>query len=141
MADNDTLVELHTASIDACKGYDEAIKDAEKPELKALFQRAKSLHEKAHAEIHVILTARAATPDDKGSFMSTVHKAVISMRSAVVGLDVGSLSSFASGEERIIEAYDKAIEANGDDGPVRTALEAQKSALMELVGDMKIEAE
>lgn len=141
MADNDSLVELHTASIDACKGYEEAIRDAEKPALKALFQRAKSIHEKAHAELHGILTVRAAAPDDEGSFMSTVHKAVISVRSAVVGIDERSLSSFASGEERIVEAYDKAIEANREDGPVRNVLEAQQSALRELIGDMEIEAD
>jgi hypothetical protein len=73
--------------------------------------------------------------------MSTIYKAVISMRSAVMGLDEGSLSSFASGEERIVKVYVKAIEANGDNGPVRRALEVQKSALMELIGNMEIEAD
>ena len=140
MSDNDFIVELHTALIDAGNGYDEAIKDAQKPDLIALFQRAKALHEKAHANIHAILSARGVAPDDKGSFMSTVHETVISVRSAVVGLDKGSLSAFASGEQRIIEAYDKAIQSNGDDGPVRTALEQQKSALVDLVGEMQRKA-
>ena len=140
MADNDSIIELHTALIDTCNGYDEAIKDAEKPDLIALFERAKSLHEKAHANVHSILGARGAAPDDKGSFMSTVHETVISVRSAVVGLDKGSLSAFASGEERLIKAYDKAIESNGDDPSVRTALEQQRSALVELVGEMQRKA-
>ena len=69
--------------------------------------------------------------------MSTVHKAVISTRAAVVGLMQGSLSSFASGEERIVEAYNKAIDTNSDDGPVRNTLEQQKFAVIELVGEMK----
>lgn len=140
MANNHSIVELHTALIDACNGYDEAIKDARKPDLVALFQRAKSLHEKEHANIHAILSARGATPDDKGSFMSTIHETVISVRSAIVGLDKGSLSSFAAGEERMIEAYDEAIRSNGDDAAVCTALEQQRSELVELVGEMQRKA-
>jgi uncharacterized protein (TIGR02284 family) len=140
MSDNDSIVELHTALIDASNGYDEAIKDAQKPDLAALFERAKSLHEKAHEAIHAILSARGAAPDDTGSFMSTVHETIISVRSAIVGLDKGSLSAFASGEQRMIETYDKAIQTNGDDGPVRMALEEQRSALLELVGEMQQKA-
>jgi uncharacterized protein (TIGR02284 family) len=140
MADSASIMELHTALVDACKGYDEAIQDVEKPRLRTLFEKAKSMHEKAHAEIHAILNARAANPDDEGSFMSTVHKVVISTRAAVVGLDEGSLPSFASGEERIIEAYDRAIDGNADDGAVRSVLEQQKSFLIELVGEMQREA-
>jgi Domain of unknown function (DUF2383) len=41
--------------------------------------------------------------------MGTVHKTVISVRSATTGLDENSLSSFASGEERIIDKYDEAL--------------------------------
>jgi uncharacterized protein (TIGR02284 family) len=140
MSDNDSLVELHTALIDTGNGYEEAIKDAQKPDLVALFERAKSLHEKAHASIHAILSARGVTPDDKGSFMSTVHETIISVRSAVVGLDKGSLSSFSSGEQMMIEAYDKAIQSNSDDGPVRMALEQQRSTLFDLIGEMQRKA-
>lgn len=133
MTDNDSIVELHRALIDACNGYDEAIKDAQKPDLVALFQRAKLLHEKAHA----ILSARGATPDDKESFMSTIHGTVISVCSAIVGLDMGSFSSFAAGEEKMLETYDEAIQSNGDDAPVCIALEQQRSELVELVGEMQ----
>jgi uncharacterized protein (TIGR02284 family) len=140
MADSASLMELHTALVDTCKGYDEAIQDAEKPQLKTLFEKAKFVHEKAHAEIHAILNARAANPDDEGSFMSAVHKVVISTRAAVVGLGESSLSSFASGEERIVEVYDKAISANGDDGPVRDTLQQQKSVVIDLVSEMRREA-
>jgi uncharacterized protein (TIGR02284 family) len=140
MSDTDSIVELHTALIDSGNGYDEAIKDAQKPDLVALFERAKALHEKAHASIHAILSARGAAPDDRGSFMSTVHETVISVRSAVVGLNEGSLSAFASGEKMLIEAYDKAIRSNGDDDAVRAALEQQRSAVVDLVGEMQRKA-
>ena len=137
MSNNNSLTELHTALIDACSGYDQAIEDTEQSDLRELFERARSLHGKAHEEIHRTLESRSVHPTDEGSFMSTVHKAVISTRSAIVGLDEGSLSSFASGEERIVQAYDKAISENEDDADVSALLTRQKSALIELVREMK----
>jgi len=108
MADNGSLASLHTALIDASNGYDEAIRDADQPELKAIFGRLKLAHEKAHAELHHLLLARGLKPDDGGSFMSTVHKTIISVRSAVTGLNDEALSAFAEGEERIVEDYNRA---------------------------------
>ncbi len=140
MPDNQSLIALHTALIDACKGYDEAIEDAQEPGLRAIFEHVKALHETAHAELHRALRARDLSPDDSGSFMSTVHKTVISVRSAVAGLDAGSLSSFASGEERIIQDYDKAIDGNRDDGSLVAALQRQKAELQTAIDQMKATA-
>ena len=47
MVDSASLMELQAMLVDACKGYDEAIQAAEKPRLKALFEKAKSVHEKS----------------------------------------------------------------------------------------------
>jgi hypothetical protein len=82
MAESASIMELHAMLVDACKGYDEAIQAAEKPHLKALFEKAKSVHEKAHAEVHAILSARAANPDYEASFLTPVHKVTISTRAA-----------------------------------------------------------
>jgi uncharacterized protein (TIGR02284 family) len=135
MADNGSLASLHTALIDARNGYDEAIRDAEEPELKAIFSRLKLAHEKAHAELHNLLLARGLKPDDGGSFMSTVHKTMISVRSAVTGLNEEALSAFVEGEERIVEDYNRAIKDNPDDAAVVGLLQQQKAALQdEIVG-------
>jgi Domain of unknown function (DUF2383) len=108
MAESASIMELHAMLVDACKGYDEAILAAEKPQLKALFEKAKSLHETAQAEVHAILSARAANPE--ASFLTPVHKVAISTRAAGRGPDQSFLSS-VSGEGGIVEAYDKAIHA------------------------------
>jgi hypothetical protein len=50
MAESASIMELDAMVVDACKGYDEAIQATEKPRLKALFEKAKSVHEKAHAK-------------------------------------------------------------------------------------------
>jgi cellobiose-specific phosphotransferase system component IIA len=78
MAESASIMELHTMLVDTCKGYDAAIQAAEKPQLKALFEKAKSVLEKAHAEVHAILRARAANPDYEASFLTPVHKVAIS---------------------------------------------------------------
>ena len=137
MTDSDSLKTLHTGLVDACNGYEEAIQDAEQSNMKALFERAKRTHEKAHDEIHRLLVGRGANPDDSGSFMTTVHKTVISLRSAVTGLNNNSLSAFAGGEERLIGEYDKAIEDNVDDLQIAGLLERQKAEIEELIDDMK----
>jgi hypothetical protein len=72
--------------------------------------------------------------------MSTVNKAIVSARSALIGLDDGSLSSFASGEERIVEDYDRAIEDNQYDTALVALLARQKHRLMSEIGDMKATA-
>lgn len=112
MADNRSLKSLHTALIDARKGYETVLKEAEEGEMKALFRRMIVQHEAARCEVHQLLTSRGETPDEDGSFMASVHKTVISVRSAVSGLGRNALSSSADGEERIVETYDEAIEEN-----------------------------
>lgn len=140
MASNDKLKSLHTALIDARKGYETAVNDAETSEMKALFRRMIAQHEAAHREVHGLLTKRGETPDEDGSFMSTVHKTVISVRSAVSGLGRDSLSSFADGEERIVESYDEAIAENGGEADAAKTLKAQRSALIDRIAEMKAKA-
>ena len=132
MADNGSLAALHTALIDVRNGYEEAIRDAEQPELKTIFRRLKLVHEKAHTELHHLLLARGLTPDDGGSF--------ISVRSAVVGLNEEALSAFAEGEERIVDDYDKAIADNADDAQLVGLLEQQQTALQNEIGGMTVMA-
>ena len=72
--------------------------------------------------------------------MSMVHKTVISVRAAITGLDKPSLSSFASGEERILKDYDAAIEDCRDDPPVADRLIRHRDALQQVVSRMKLQA-
>jgi hypothetical protein len=136
MAESASIMELHAMLVDACKAYDEAIQAAEKPQLKALFEKAKSLHETAQAEVHAILSARAANPDCEASFLKPVHKVAISSRAAGMGLDESSLSS-VFGKGGIVEAYNKAIHANDDDSSVCDVLQRQKSLFVEFAGELQ----
>jgi uncharacterized protein (TIGR02284 family) len=133
---NDALADLHTALVDARKGYEEAIEKSDNPGLTALFREMHTLHGAAHGDIHGLLVAKGAHPDDDGSFMGTVHKAVISVRSAITGLDDNSLASFASGEESTLAKYDEAIRDEDDAGVTQT-LRGHRDRLAAKVGEMK----
>lgn len=140
MVDTTSLKSLHTALIDAEEGYDTAVKDAEGPEMRAIFQELRALHQEAHADVHAILVGKGEQPDEAGSFMSMVHKTVVSVRAAVTGLDKPSLTSFANGEERILKDYDAAIEESRGDAPVVDQLRRHRNALQEVVSRMKLQA-
>jgi uncharacterized protein (TIGR02284 family) len=135
MSEN-SLNELHTALVDAQAGYEKAIEDADDETVRRLFERARDTHAEAHADIHAALAARQGEVEGEGSFMGTVHKTVIAVRAAVTGLDEKALGAFADGEERILEAYDKAI-ADEPDGDVAEMLGRNREEVASLIASFK----
>ncbi|MGJ4950269.1 ferritin-like domain-containing protein [Bradyrhizobium sp. HKCCYLS20291] len=133
----DSLKTLHTALVDARNGYQEAQADADTPALKALFAEMIALKERDHAELHDALRRMGETPDESGSFMSTVHQTVIRVRAAVTGLGTNALSSFASGEEQILSQYDEALKDCVGDAATTAMLTRQRGTLQAKVAQMK----
>lgn len=138
---NDELKKLHTAIVDAIAGYREAVEDTDDAQAKAVFQEMIDLHGAAHEEIHRRLVEKGEKADDSGSFMSTVHKTVISVRAAVTGLGSNAFSSFASGEERIVGQYGDALEEQAGDPSTAELLRRQRGALEGAIARMKAHAE
>lgn len=133
----DSLKTLHTALVDARNGYQEAARDAETPALKAFFTDMIALRERDHAELHDALRRMGETPDESGSFMSTVHQTVIRVRAAVTGLDRNALSSFVSGEEQILSDYDEALKDCATDPAITATLRRQRETLLTKIAEMK----
>ena len=133
----DALKKLHTAMLDTREGYKIAEKDAETPALKSLFRQMIALRSTDHEAIHSTLAGLGEQANDSGSFMATVHKTVTSLRSAVTGLDEDALSPFISGEEKIVEEYDAAINESSADPSIRNLLTAQKLTLQSKIAEMK----
>ena len=137
MATIDAIKTLHTSMIDTCRAYEKAAAETELPELKDFFAGMVVLRQKDHEQLHRVLTEMGETPNEDGSFMTTVHRAVIGARSAITGVDKSSLSAFASGEENIVKEYEDAL-GQGDIHHETTALlEHQKAALVEKIAQMK----
>ena len=137
---SDSLSSLHTALIDAREGYAKAIEKTHDADALRYFKLLDALHSDAHTDIHGLMAARGEKLDESGSVMGTVHKAVVSVRSAIVGLDEGSLAAFASGEDNNLEAYDAAIRDETDPAG-RETLTKHREALAEKVAEMKLLAE
>ena len=88
----DHLKSLHTSAIDARNGYREALKDAEGKEaaskvMMPLFRDMIALHDGHAAELARELQKNNELPDEGGSFMTTVHEAIMDLRSMFDGLD------------------------------------------------------
>ena len=132
---NENLKKLHTAIIDARHGYEEAAKDAETPRLSSFFEEMRDLHDTHHDEIHRALVSTGEKPDEDGSFMKSVHAGIISLRASVTGLK-SALSSFASGEERLVEMYDDSLK-DVSDPAIKGVLSKQRSDIQSRVTEMK----
>lgn len=134
---SDTLKSLHTMLIDSRNGYDEAVKQSDGKSLTPLFREMITLRDKAAGALAIQLTALGENPDADGSFMSTVHRTVIDVRSYLTGLDESILPSLISGEERIIEKYDDAINESSPANPEYAVLVAQRDELRAKVNEMQ----
>jgi len=130
------LYDLHTAVVDAREGYEKAIEDADDDTVRQLFESARDTHAEAHADIHGALVLRQGEVGSEGSFMGTVHKAVIAVRAAVTGIDEGALGAFADGETRIVDAYDKAI-ADEKDARVAEMLQRNREKTLGLISQFR----
>jgi uncharacterized protein (TIGR02284 family) len=134
------LKKLQTELVDALHGYEEALKDSTDGDVTGLFRQMHTLHSAAIAELHDELAAVGVASDEQGSLMSFVHRTVISVRAAITSLGPGSLPSFASGEERILTAYDDAIEETQLYPQITRLLESQKAKLAAMIDRMNAAA-
>jgi uncharacterized protein (TIGR02284 family) len=136
MADHiDHMKSLHTIVTDARNGYEEALKDAEGKGLTPLFREMIALHGSHADALAADLNRHGEKVDDKGSFLSTIHRTVISIRSIFGGLDKSILPGLIDGEERVVRYYDEALT---DCPPAETAtLSKQRAALQAKITEMK----
>jgi uncharacterized protein (TIGR02284 family) len=122
----DELKTLHTHAIDARHGYEEALQDAEGRGMTPLFRDMISLHTTNGEELAAMLPRSDFLPDENGSFMSTVHRTIISIRSLFGGLDESILPGLIDGENRNVNAYLKTLDRPDLNPDVRNLLEQQR---------------
>src|SRR6201994_3702225 len=94
-----------------------------------------ALRREDHVELHQTLLAAGETPDENGSFMTTVHETVIKVRAAITGISEKTLPAFISGEEEIAKLYDEAIEE--DEQRTLDLLVRQRTNLNAKIQEMK----
>ncbi len=140
----DHLKSLHTSAIDARNGYREALKDAEgqKTESNAmttLFRDMIALHDGHASELARELTRNNELADDEGSFMTTVHKTIMDVRSMFDGLDESVLPGLIDGEKRNVGKYDAALKAPEAVANVASLLTRQRDSLTRKIVLMEME--
>ena len=133
----DHLKSLHTAAIDARNGYQEALKDAEGKGLTPLFQDMIQLHDTNAEELAEVLNESGEKPDNKGSFMTTVHKTIMSVRSLFDGLGESVLPGLIDGEERNAKHYADAFPDVTHDRKVGSLLERQQKKILVKIAAMQ----
>lgn len=136
---NDALSSLYTALVDSRNGYEEAAKDAGKTGLVSLYEEMVALRRQAIAELEPLLIKAGITPERGGSYMSTVHRTIVSFQSMLTDLDESVLPGFIDGEKRILETYDEAIGPSGD--PDREVLTRQRTELIQRIAEMERRAQ
>lgn len=132
----DSLKSLHTILIDSKHGYEEALADAEGHGMTQLFRDMISLRIKDGNEIANELVTLGEKADDSGSFMTTVNRAIISLRSLFGGLDESILPGLIDGEKRIVTYYDTALETAASSVD-REILTRQRQNLLKVIADME----
>ena len=133
----DHLKSLHTAAIDARNGYQEALEDAERKGMTPLFAEMIALHESHSGALSYELTKSGEKADDSGSFMSTVHKTIMDVRSLFNGLDASVLPGLIDGEKRNVSKYDQALKDAKSSAEIATLLTGQRAQIVQKIAEME----
>jgi Domain of unknown function (DUF2383) len=120
----DTVNTLHTNLIDRRSSYAE---DRTKV-LTQLFREMVAVHTADILRLAAMSSHPSTYSDPSNSFVSAVHRTVVSMRSMFAETDERILPSLICGEERVVKTYDEAIEVCAA-GALRTELNAQRARL------------
>ncbi len=133
----EALQNLLTAMIDSRHGYEEALADAEGKGLTPLFRDMIAMRKRDESRVSALLVTEGVEADQSGSFMTTVHRTVISIRAALTGLHENILPALESGEQWIVGAYDKAIAASHPSDNGYDELLKQRDSLNAKIEDMR----
>ena len=133
----DHLKSLQTGAIDARNGYQEALKDAEGHGMSPLFADMVRLHQSHADALAQQLAAAGEQPDTSGSFMSTVHRTIMDVRSLFNGLDASVLPGLIDGEKRNVAAYDDALAKTRPPAELSSLLSGQRADLVKKIAEME----
>ncbi len=128
----DALRDITTDIVDILKGYAEMQERAE-TDLLPVIQRLHALHETHAAELMDMLDRIGGAPEDAGSAMGLVHKAVATARDWAGALDATAIPQIVDGEKQVLSSYDRAVEAIVAPPELVTLLDRQRTVLAEHV--------
>jgi Domain of unknown function (DUF2383) len=128
----DETIGLKVAVDDALEGYDKMLEKAE-PSFRPTVSELIALHRAASQDLDVQLRDHGAAVDEDGSFMGTVHKTVVTLRSVVDDPDRDWIPGILDGEKRNLKKYDAAIAESLGDSTLEGMLRRHREALQRWV--------
>ncbi len=134
----DELKSLHTAAIDARHGYEEGLKDAGGKGMTPLFQEMIAVHTKNANALAGELQKAGEQADDNGSFMSTVQRTAMGVRSMFGGLDESVIPGLIDEEKRNVSHYDNVLEMADLPPSVRAVVVRNGDRLEDAIGKMQV---
>ncbi len=133
----DEFKSLHTAAIDSINGYEEARRDAVGGGVTSLFQELIALHTKNAADLAAELTRSGAPASDDGSFMTTVNRTIMGVRSLFGGLGESVVPGLIDGEQRNVSHYERALALAGLPPSARAVCETNRQRLVDVIEEMR----
>ena len=143
MADRiDALKHLHTRLHDSIDGYEAAMERTESPYLKGVMQDMVQRRRTDMAKVHSTLNQHGVEVSHDGSALAGAHRAFLGLKDAVTGAgDEAVLNEIVRGEETLLDAYDKALEATGAADPEYSWLREQYESLQSKVQEFRTRAQ
>lgn len=137
----DALNNLYTRLIDSRDGYSQAMERADSPYIKGVISEMIERRTTNSAQIRQFLAGLGQNPSDDGSTLASAHRAFLSLKDSITGSgDEAVLQEIIRGEETLIDAYEKAIEASGATDPEFAFLREQHDGLKTKVEEMRARA-
>ena len=133
----DHLRALHTAEIDARSGYEEARDDADAGS-RPLFQEMIAVHTKNADDLSHVLQRSGAPVGEDGSFMTTVNRTVMSLRSLLGGLGENVVPALIHTEKHNLSRYDDVLRSADPAADVREILLKNRERLDEAIARMRM---
>lgn len=127
------LIDLHISNVDVLRGYEKMAEKAE-PSFRPVVERFCALHTRHVARLDAMVREMGGVPDADGSFMGTVNRAVVSIRAAFDAIDADVMDHIRNGEDNVLAAFDRAIEASLPQGHVQ-AVRDMRTELSTLLTD------
>lgn len=131
------LKSLHTAAIDARSGYEEARDDAEGRDTRPLFQAMITVHTKNADDLSHVLQRSGTPVGEDGSFMTTVNRTVMSLRSLAGGLGENIVPALIDAEKHNLSRYDHVLRSADTPADVREMLLKNRERLEAAIARMR----
>ena len=96
------LATLQVRHVDAAKGY-ETGRDMAKPEIEPLLAELAEMHQAMADQAARILADHGGEPDSDGSWLSWVHRGVMTARGLFDGVGEDALGGLIDGERRVLD--------------------------------------